>query len=148
MSYVENGNSRSDSIVRVQALVHSDAVRLLKRFAESLRDAVRAGGQNPMLPTSSDIDSAETRQSNIQFVRVSVLVPRSSIHMVRAYSRILRDASRSGTALPKFLSGLARNEAAVEPMTTSKISPAISHSSIDTAQIRNAMRAAREVRNV
>ena len=135
------------ALVRVQALVDSDGLRLLKRFAEAMRDSVRAGASCPTLPAMTDADWPLGTPINVPLLRASVHVPRSGIDKVKAYARMLRQSSRAGMKPPKFLVPSHVVESKTEQKQMS-VSVAAQSGAVDTVRIREGMRAAREARNV
>ena len=138
--------------VRVQLLVDAGCVRLLKRFAEALRDSVRANGACPILPNACDSIEATNTTDAVALVRVSVYVPAFSANMVKAYARILRTASRSGAPLPKFTFTTPQVTFPEKVQPISKLKPAASSAPIprssDASRIRDVMKVARESRDV
>ena len=139
-------------LVRVQLLIDAGGVRLLKRFAEALRDSVRANGACPVLPNGCDSIEASNTKDAVSLVRVSVYVPAFSANMVKAYARILRTASRSGTTLPKFTYATPSVVFPEKLQPNSKLMPAVSSAPVprssDAARIRDVMKVARESRDV
>ena len=140
------------SIVRVQVLTNGDGVRLVKRFAEAIRDSVRADALFPILPDTSNISDCGDSLVEVSLVRSSVNVPNSSVEKVKAYARMLRNAARSGVPLPKFSLASNRDDAKHSENNCnggcSRIEKDSTDKAVDTARIRELMRNAREARNV
>ncbi len=138
------------SIVRVQVLIIAGGVRLLKRFAEAIRDAARADALVPVLPNIADID--EDDQADVSLVRISVFVPSSSVAKVKAYARMIRNSARSGMPLPRFTLATSRQEAK-PPAQEGAVQNSCSQDQdtqnpVDLAKLRKVMRTAREARYV
>ena len=140
------------SIVRVQVLIIASGIRLVKRFAEAIRDSARADALLPILPNITDIDNDNVALEDVKLVRISVFVPAFSSSKVKAYARILRNASRSGMPLPKFTLTTSRQEVkapALDGTGANHVSKDTeSQNSVDMAKLREVMRNAREARYV
>ena len=141
------GGSRS-SLVKVQLSVSVNGVNLLKRFAEALRDAERAEGAQPLLPTIELGDDKESATLEMSMKGTSVFVPNSGVHKIKAYARMLRFASRSGRPLPKFKLANRQPESISTPKYTLNPPPVIQPDRLDVAKIRQGMKTAREARDV
>jgi len=143
-----SSNKLGHSLVKVQVRLSGDAIRLVKRFAESLRDSLRAQAPSPMLPTFMGVEEELVPNNRLRLKKITVYVPASGVYKVKVYARILRSALRSCSPLPKFQ--LLQQSFELSSATKSCPIPETmrSSNSLDVARIRQGMRAAREARDV